>query len=84
MGLPTVVSATPAYQRVMDQCGLPMACQTKDEWFNTLEKYINDEALRREVAQNGKSFVENNYSEDIMLSKWDGLLSSVLVSKNKG
>ena len=84
MGMPTVVSATPAYKRVMDQCGLPMACQTKDEWFNTLEKYINDEALRRKVAQNGKSFVENNYSEDILLSKWDNLLSSVLVSKNKG
>jgi hypothetical protein len=84
MGMPTVVSATPAYQRVMDQCGLPMTCRTQDEWFNTLEKYMNDETLRREAGQNGKFFVENNYSEDILLSKWDDLISSVLLPKNKG
>jgi hypothetical protein len=84
MGMPTVVSATLTYQRVMDQCGLPMTCRTQDEWFNTLEKYINDDTLRREAGQNGKSFVENNCSEDILLSKWDDLFSSIVLSRNKG
>ena len=78
MGMPTVASATPAYQRVMDQCGLAMTCKTQTEWFNTLEKYMNDETLRKEAGQKGKTFLEKNYSEEIMLSKWDDLFSSVL------
>jgi glycosyltransferase involved in cell wall biosynthesis len=82
MGLPTVVSKTPAYQRVMDECGLAMTCRTQDEWFNTLEKYINDEAARKEAGQKGKAFVEKNYSEEILLSKWDALFSSVLQNKD--
>ena len=83
MGVPAVVSATPSYQRVMDQCGLPMTCRTQDEWFNTLVKYMNDETLRKEAGQSGKYFLENNYSEDIMLSKWDDLFSSVLIPKKE-
>ena len=78
MGMPTVVSETPAYKGVMDQCGLAMTCRTQDEWFKTLEKYMNDETARKEAGQKGKAFVEKNYSEEIMLSKWDDLFSSVL------
>ena len=78
MGLPTVVSATPAYQRVMDQCGLAMTCRTQNEWFNILEKYMMDENLRKEAGQKGKAFLEKNYSEETMLSKWDDLFASVL------
>lgn len=83
MGIPTIVSATPAYQRAMDQCGLAMTCRTQDEWFNTLEKYMNDETARKEAGQRGKIFVDKNYSEDLMLSQWDELFSSVLLSRNQ-
>ncbi len=81
MGMPTVVSSTPAYQRVMDQCGLAMSCRTQDEWYDILEKYMTDKTLRKEAGQKGKAFVEKNYSEEIMLSQWDELFSSVLVSE---
>jgi len=78
MGIPTVVSANPAHKRAMDDCGLAMACRTSDEWFDTLEKYMNDESARREAGQKGKAFCDKNYSEEIMLSQWDKLFSSVL------
>ena len=78
MGIPTVVSATAAYERAMNDCGLAMACRTSDEWFDTLEKYMNDESARREAGREGKAFVDKHYSEDIMLSQWDKLFGSVL------
>jgi glycosyltransferase involved in cell wall biosynthesis len=82
MGIPVVVSATPAYKRAMGQCGLSMACQNSDEWFDTLDKYLNDESARREAGQKGKAFTEKYYSEEIMLSKWDELFASVLFPRN--
>jgi len=78
MGMPTVVSTTPAYERVINRCGLPMACRTSDEWFNTLEKYMHDESARRESGQKGKAYTEKYCNEDILLSQWDKLFASVL------
>ena len=78
MGMPTVVSTTAAHKRAMDDCGLPMTCRTSNEWFDTLEKYMNDESARREAGQKGKAFADKNYSEEIMLSQWDKLFASVL------
>ena len=78
MGMPTVVSATNAYKRAMNKCGLDMACRTQDEWFVTLDKYMSDESARLKAGKKGKAFVEENYSEEIILSKWDDLFSSVL------
>ncbi|MBU4220130.1 MAG: hypothetical protein KKA10_00645 [Euryarchaeota archaeon] len=78
MGMPTVVSATPAYSRAMHRCGLPMACRTQQEWQETLERYIVDESARRDAGQRGKAFAEYYYSEEKILAQWDNLIASVL------
>lgn len=78
MGMPTVVSATPAYSRTMQRCGLPMACRTKGEWLETLEKYIKDESARIEAGERGRAFSENYYSEEKTLALWDDVFNSVL------
>src|SRR3989440_1588710 len=80
MGVPTVVSATPAYARAMGQAGLPMACRTPDEWLDTLERYIASEAARRDAGQRGRHFAEEHYSEERILADWDKLFASVLDS----
>jgi glycosyltransferase involved in cell wall biosynthesis len=77
MGVPTVVSATAAYARAMQQCGLPMSCRTKKEWLETLEKYINDKSARSQAGERGRAFAENYYSEEKMLSQWDDVFKSV-------
>jgi glycosyltransferase involved in cell wall biosynthesis len=77
MGMPTVVSATPAYQRAMRQCGLPMACRTKNEWLEILEKYIKDKVVRQDAGERGRKFCENQYNEEGMLAQWDEVLESV-------
>jgi len=78
LGMPTVVSATRAYERAMNKCGLNMTCRTPGEWFATLDKYMSDESARKEAGEKGKTFVDKHYSEEIMLSHWDKLFSSVL------
>ncbi len=77
MGLPVVVSATPAYLRAMQRCGLPMACRTKGEWLETLEKYINDKKARSDAGVRGRVFSENYYSEEKTLALWDEVFRSV-------
>jgi hypothetical protein len=78
MGMPVVVSATPAYARVMQQSGLLMACQTPADWRETLEKYILDETGRGDAGQKGRAFAEQRYGEGRMLDEWDAVFDSVL------
>ena len=80
MGMPAVVSATPAYARVMQEVGLPMACRSHEEWLKTLERYLSDEIGRRDAGQCGREYVEKNYSQDKILGRWDRLFASVLNS----
>jgi len=78
MGVPAVVSATPAYSRTMRRADLPMACRTQEEWVDTLERYVGSEAARRDAGQRGRRFAEEHYSEARILADWDKLFASVL------
>lgn len=77
MGIPTIVSATPAYDRAMEACGLPMACVTIDEWIAVLERYIADESARREAGRRGQLYAEANHGEEALLPRWDAVFESL-------
>jgi hypothetical protein len=78
MGLPTVASATPAYERAMSECGLSMACQGIDDWVETIEHYLGDEAARRQAAQQGQEHALRSQGEEALLAKWDEAVASAL------
>ena len=78
MGVPTVVSATPAYSRAMAGAGLSMACRNAEEWREILEKYMEDEEARRDAGCRGRAFVEANHGQERVLAQWDELFRSVL------
>lgn len=78
MGMPTIVSFTPAYDRIMSKSGLNMCCHDNTEWKNKLEKLIEDSEFRKKAAMQGKAFVDTFYSEDEYLKQWDRLFQSVL------
>ncbi len=78
MGMPVIVSATPAYSRAMQSCGLPMACRTQEEWLGTLEKYINNKQARGSAGQLGRVYAEDNYSEEKILARWDNVFKSIV------
>jgi hypothetical protein len=79
-GVPAVVSATPAYESVLQQCGLPMACRTPEEWSATLRRYMDDENARRDAAERGKAYAEKYHSDEAITEQWDGLFASLLES----
>ena len=83
MGMPTVVSATPAYARAMRDCGLSMACQTLQDWRKILEQYVIGGDARREAGRRGKEFVERHHSEEAMLTQWDEVFFSILGKADK-
>ena len=79
MGMPAVVSATPAYRRVMAAAGGPqLVCETPDEWAAVLEEAIADADLRRVAAQAGRRYVEERHAESDTLRRWDDVVASVL------
>ena len=78
MGMPTVTSATPAYDRAMARAGLSTTCRTEAEWVDILEKCMEDEAGRRHHGVVGRAFAESDYGEASILERWDKLFGSIL------
>ena len=78
MGIPVITSATPAYTRAMDGCGLPMTCRSQEEWIAKLEHYIGDERDRREAGLRGLTYVNECYGEEALLKRWDVLFETLL------
>jgi glycosyltransferase involved in cell wall biosynthesis len=77
MGMPTLVSATPAYTRVMKKCNLDMYCENESEWVQKLEKHIADNDARQNAGISGKAFAEANHSQGNFISQWDRVLESL-------
>jgi hypothetical protein len=78
LGLPAIVSATPANVRAMNTAGVDLACRTRDDWEKALLHVIDDEEFRVLTAARGKSCADTTYSEATMLARWDALLADVI------
>ncbi len=77
MGIPVVVSATPAYRRVLDAAGLAMACEDAAAWRATLGDYIESESLRADAGRRGAAFAEGHAGDARLLAGWDAVFHSV-------
>lgn len=78
IGMPTLVDPTPAYSKLMSECGLNMVCRSSDEWTEKLERFSLDRDARHAAGIQALQFVKENYSEQKLLAKWDQVLDSVL------
>jgi len=78
MGMPTIVSASPALERTMRHAELPMSCRNGQDWRETLGRYVFDAAARADAGRRGKIFAEANFSEERLLAQWDAVFESVL------
>lgn len=77
MAIPTLTSATPAYQRAMDAAGLDMTCHRADDWEALLEQYILDGNARREAGERGYRFTSGSHPDHRLLSSWDAVFASL-------
>jgi len=54
-----------------------MVCNSSDEWMEKLERFSLDQEARQTAGVQAKIFVDENYSEQRLLAKWDIVLDSV-------
>lgn len=78
LAMPTLVDPTPAYVKLMDECGLDMVCKSSDEWMEKLDRFFLDKEARQTAGVQAKIFVDEHYSEKKLLAKWDSVLASLL------
>ncbi len=76
MGMPVITSATPAYVRAMSLAGMDYTVKLESDWIRILSKLIENPIARQEAGILGKSYVENNFSENNLLYQWDKVFES--------
>ena len=81
MGIPTIVSSTPAHLRAMSEAGLSMHCENTNDWVELIEYMINNKEARIDSAQKGFTHASYINSEERILSLWDDLFNFVEVLK---
>ncbi len=78
MGMPVVVSATPAYSRAMANAGTPkLACASDSQWLSAIRRMLDDEDARRDAAARGRAHAETVHGSEVLLARWDNLFSSL-------
>ena len=78
MGIPTIVSTSPAYKRVMDKAGLPLYCNTKEEWHEKINSFMKtSEDGRKELTVKASEYIKTYHSKEIILKKWDDIFASL-------
>jgi hypothetical protein len=78
MGMPTITDSTKSYDRVMRDSGIEMSCNNYEDWLMQLELLSGNESYRKNIAEKAKKYVLENYSDDLILKKWDSLFRSIL------
>lgn len=79
LGLPTVVSSTPAYVRTMEAYGGPRwACQNEREWRDVLREALSNADSRKRAADLGAVYAEERYGVDALLGRWIAALETVV------
>lgn len=77
LGLPTVVSATPAYVRAMSRCTVPLACHGSADWRSMIEMLESNEAARKNAGEEGRRIAQDAYGTESMLQAWDAVFASI-------
>ena len=77
MGLPTVVSETPAHLRAMKGAGLSMACSSTNDWVSTIKDIVDNKTKRNQSAKKGFDYATRVNSEERSISLWDDLFEDI-------
>jgi hypothetical protein len=73
LGLPTIFSPIPSYVRVSDEANLSEYCVNQDDWLERLDWVANFND--NEFWEKSLSEINTNYSEQVILSKWNEVIT---------
>jgi hypothetical protein len=77
--LPTLVSPTPSYKRVLMAAGIPQACVIEGDWYVELSKLANNLEHREELASSGNDYVLNHHTSDKLFEQWEIVIQQALL-----
>ena len=80
LGMPVVTSAIPAYLRAMNLAGMAYTVKHEGDWIKILSELISNPIARQEAGILGKSYVENNFSEEKWMAQWDKVFETCGIS----
>jgi len=78
MGLPTVVSETPAHLMAMSAAGLSMSCASTNDWVSTIRNLADNASIRNQAAKKGFMYASDVSNEEKKMSSWDNMFSFVV------
>jgi len=78
LGLPAITSAIPSYARISRILGTDIICNNNTEWESRLNLLGNDVEFAEEQVIRGQRYLGENHTSEILLSKWDKAIQSVL------
>ncbi len=70
-GLPVISTNSGSIYEVLKdgETGLMIQPNNKDELKNAMEKLVNDPELRKKLGENGREYIKNNFSHQVIASK---------------
>ena len=77
LGVPALVSSSPAHLRAMAGAGLDMVCADQESWRENLHRLAADPAARRHAGTVGRRFAETQHGEEATLERWDRVMDSL-------
>ena len=82
MGLPAVVSETPAHLRAMKGAGVSMACISTNDWVSTIKDIVENKTKRDQSAKKGFAYASRVNSVEAIMSLWDDLFEDIELLHN--
>lgn len=76
LGLPTLVSRTPAYERVLLKAGLEYCLVSDNDWYEKIQFLGNNVQFRNEILQKANRYLSENHSTELLLKKWSSALTA--------
>ena len=78
LGIPTITSSIPSYMRIEAATKLNFTSQTSTDWNLNISALINNKEFAAQQVKLGKQYLLENHTEEILLSKWDDAIKSVV------
>ena len=78
LGLPCLVSPSPAYTRVARNAGVNAICENPDAWLENFRQLLKSSSFARDEILRGQNYLRENHTRAILLNKWDQAIESAM------
>lgn len=78
LGLPCLTSALASYKRVEESMNIKVTCGSNEDWSASINKFRENADLMEQQVKKGQSYILENHTEEILFSKWDQAIESLL------